>query len=337
MSSKTLTAYQAYVARSPKAKLESFSYEPQSLSHWDVEVEITHCGLCHSDLHLIQNGWKNSIYPLVPGHEIVGIVKQAGEHVSHLKKGDRVGIGWQRSACLSCEWCLDGDETLCKKNEATCNGHFGGFASHIRVDGRFAFKIPENLASENAAPLLCGGATVFSPILKHVTATSRVGVVGIGGLGHLAIQFAKAFGAHVTAFSTSPNKEKEAKELGADDFCTFKEIQSRGETIDFLMTTASGNLEWKNLLTLLRPRGQLCLLGAPEEGQIQFPIFDLLVAKKVVRGSVIAPRGEIEKMLVFAAEHQIAAKTEIFPMSDVNVALEKLAKNEIHYRAVLRN
>lgn len=337
MQTKTLTTYQAYVAKTENAKLEPFSYEPKPLSLWDVEVEITHCGICHSDLHLIQNDWKNASYPLVPGHEIVGNVVAKGDAISHLKIGDRVGIGWQRSACLQCEWCLGGDETQCKQNRATCVGDFGGFASHIRVDGRFAFKLPKNLASENAAPLLCGGATVFSPIFHHVKATKRVGVVGIGGLGHLAIQFAKAFGAHVTAFSTSINKEKESKDLGADDFCLLKDLKSHEASIDFLMTTASENLDFALFLNLLRPYGELCLLGAPAAGEIKLPIFPLLIGKKVVRGSCIGSRGEIEKMLSFAAEHNIKAKIEIFPMSDVNSALDKLKKNQIHYRAVLKN
>ena len=209
----------AHAAMAPRQTLNPFQYEPAGLGPWDVEVAITHCGICHSDIHLIDNDWGISSYPLVPGHEIIGTVEDAGAEVKHLKKGQRVGVGWQRGSCLVCEQCLKGNENLCPENRATCVGNHGGFAERIRVDSRFAFPIPDALASENAAPLLCGGATVYSPLKNYgVVPSMRIGVIGIGGLGHLALQFANAFGCEVTAFSSTPDKEKEAGLFGAHRF-----------------------------------------------------------------------------------------------------------------------
>ena len=185
----------------------------RALGPHDVEIRISHCGICHSDVHLVDGDWGMGSYPMVPGHEIVGTVAALGPEVRHLEAGARVGVGWQRGACLACESCGAGDENLCAENEATCVGHHGGFADRIRLDGRFAFPIPEGLASENAAPLLCGGATVYSPLRRWVKPSMRVGVVGIGGLGHLGLQFARAMGCEVTAISSTPDKEAEARSL----------------------------------------------------------------------------------------------------------------------------
>ena len=209
----------AFAALEKGKSLEPFSFEPKPLAPHEVEVKISHCGVCHSDLHLVNNDWGMSSYPLVPGHEVIGTVHQVGSGVTQLKPGQRVGIGWQSDSCGQCEWCTRGEENLCAKAAPTCVGRHGGFADFIRVNGRFAIPVPESLSSESAAPLLCGGITVFSPMRgAQLGAQHRVGIIGIGGLGHMALQFARAFGSEVTAFSTSADKEAEAKRMGAHHF-----------------------------------------------------------------------------------------------------------------------
>lgn len=332
---------EGYAAHKAGAALERFQYECPPVGSWDIEVEISHCGICHSDLHLIQNDWGIATYPLVPGHEIIGTVKRKGNLVSGLEIGSRVGIGWQGRSCQHCEWCIQGEENLCPRNEPTCVGNFGGFANKIVADSRFSFPIPEQLESANAAPLLCGGVTVFSPLLQHnVDPTMRIGVIGIGGLGHFAIQFARAFGCEVYAFSASPEKEEEAKDFGAHHFISSvnpKELEKAANTVDLLLCTSSARMDWKVFLETLRPKGKLVILGAPKGNIINIEGFDLIMGKKTVCGSNIGSTPVIRKMLRFAALHGIKAKTEIFPMSEANTALDKLAKNQIHYRAVLRN
>ena len=330
-----------YAAAKAGGKLESFTYVCPEIRPWDIELEISHCGLCHSDLHLINNDWTITNYPLVPGHEIIGLVKKKGALVKDLEIGQRVGVGWQRSSCNSCEWCHQGEENLCLKQEPTCVGHHGGFADKIITDSRLAFAIPQELASENAAPLLCGGATVFSPFVEHkIDATMHIGVIGIGGLGHLAIQFAHAFGCKVTAFSSSSQKQQEAKELGADHFISStdeKSLRDAANTIDFLFSTSSAHMNWDAFLGVLRPKGKLCLMGAPKEEVVSAQIFNLITGRKTICGSNIASGPVIRKMLKFAARHNIVAKTEVFPMSEINTAIDKLSKNQIRYRAVLKN
>ncbi|TFH60930.1 MAG: NAD(P)-dependent alcohol dehydrogenase [Candidatus Zixiibacteriota bacterium] len=330
----------AYAAKAAKQSLERFAYQPDNLGPWDIEVAITHCGICHSDIHLIDNDWQGSIYPLVPGHEIVGTVTQLGAQVTHLQKGDRVGIGWQRSSCMSCEWCQKGEENMCLQNEATCNGHFGGFAKAIRADGRFAFKIPDNLTSENAAPLLCGGVTVYSPLrLYDVNPSMKVGVIGIGGLGHLAVQFARAFGCEVTAFSSSPDKEAEAKSFGAHHFVVGSDkgaLEKSVRCLDFIISTVYADLDWGAYIKMLRPHGKLCFVGAAL-GPVSTSLFPLLFGQLSICGSVIGGRPAIAEMLDFAARHNIFAKTEAVPMDQVNSVIAKVRQGKARYRMVLVN
>src|ERR1700722_12792252 len=201
------------------AQLVAYKYDPGELKENEVEVRISHCGICHSDIALIDNDWGFSKYPFVPGHEIVGTVSAVGSAVKDRKVGERVGIGWQADSCGICEWCRQGDEHLCAQSQPTCVGRNGGYADAVRVNSRFAIPVPEGLESENVAPLLCAGITVYSPLRNHgVRPSSRVGIVGIGGLGRLGLQCAKAFGAEGTALSTSKDKEAEALEMGADHF-----------------------------------------------------------------------------------------------------------------------
>jgi len=328
-----------FAAKSKGGPLEPHEYEPKALEPWEIEVEITHCGICHSDISLIDNEWGNSLYPLIPGHEIVGIVKKLGSQVKEFKVGDRVGIGWQRSSCFACEWCLTGDENLCLKQEATCLGHSGGYAECIHADSRFAFLIPESLDSAQIAPLFCGGATVFSPLVHHqIKPTTKVGIIGIGGLGHLAIQFARGFGCEITAFSTSIDKKEEALRLGAHHFIVSKDeaaLKKVANSFDFLLSTVPTPLNWQTYLELLRPKGTLCFVGAQSK-PIEVPFFSIIFGRKTVTASNIGNRLDIKHLLEFAALHKVKAEIEVFAMKDVNQAIEKVRSGKIRYRAVLQ-
>jgi uncharacterized zinc-type alcohol dehydrogenase-like protein len=247
-------------------------------------------------------------------------------------------MGWQRGSCHECDLCLMGYENLCAKHEATCVGHMGGFAHRIRADERFVFPIPASLDAAAAAPLFCGGVTVFSPLLRwKVDRETRVGVIGIGGLGHLALRFLRALGCHTTAFTSSPDKRAEATRLGADDAASStdaRELRALARTFDFLLCTVPARLDWISYLQALRPNGVLCLVGAPP-GLMQIPPALLLTGQKVVCGSDIGSPGVIRRMLAFAAEHGIGAEIETSRLEDVNVALQRVRDNRVRYRMVL--
>lgn len=332
-------AFNGYAATEAKKNLAAISYEPQSVGDYDVEVAISHCGVCHSDLHLIDNDWGFSQYPFIPGHEIIGSVKKAGKLVKHLNVGSRVGIGWQRSACLQCAECLSGRENLCAQQQGTCVGNHGGFANGIVCDSRFAFPIPETLDSQNAAPLLCGGITVFTPF-EHfeVTPQMRVGVVGIGGLGHLAVQYAKAFGTEVFAFSSSDSKKADAMKLGAQHFVNSTDstqMKKVANSLDFIISTVNADLNWIDFINALRPDGRLCFVGVPP-GNLNIPIVSLLGGRKSISASPIGGRATMNRMLAFSARHNIQAQTELVPLSEVNGALEKVKSNKARFRMVLK-
>ncbi len=331
-----------YAAMAEKQPLEKFQYESKKLGDLDVEVSITHCGICYSDVHMIDNDLGMAVYPFVPGHEIVGIISGSGSKVTTLKKGDRVGIGWQGKSCNTCEWCIKGEENLCPEvfQSGTWGNPHGGFADSIIIDSRFAFSIPENLASEDVGPLMCGGITVYAPFINYnVKPSMKIGVIGIGGLGHLALQFARAFGCEVTAFSSSPAKEKEARSLGAHNFVNSKDndqILAIARSLDMIICTIHGDLDWNTYLAALRPNGKLCFVGVPSDLiSIQPP--SLIFGQLSVCGSIIGGRSAIKEMLEFAARHDIKARTEIMPMSDVNLAIARLKDNKARYRMVLKN
>ncbi len=329
----------SFAALAAKQALVSYEYEPAPLSSIDVEIQISHCGICHSDLHLIDNDWATSSYPLVPGHEIVGTVVAAGAESGHAV-GQRVGVGWQRSACMDCEQCRAGRENLCARQQATCVGHPGGFANRIRIDGRFAFALPASLDAAAAAPLLCGGVTVFAPLRRWgVKAGARVGVVGIGGLGHLALRFLKAMGCETTAFTSSPDKRDEALRLGASEAAASNhagELRAQAGRFDFLLCTVPARLDWIAYLQALKPNGVLCLVGAPP-GLMSFPAAQLLTGQRAICGSDIGSPGDIRAMLAFAAEHGIGAQVETMPLSEVNGAVQRVRENKARYRMVLVN
>jgi uncharacterized zinc-type alcohol dehydrogenase-like protein len=326
------------------AHLLRFKYDPGELKADEVEVRISHCGVCHSDVHLIDNDWGISKYPFIPGHEIVGTITAMGSLVPPTGAGlaidQRVGIGWQSNSCGVCEWCRRGEEHLCAKSQGTCVGRHGGYADAVRVNWRFAIPVPAALDSENVAPLLCGGITVYSPLRNHgVRPSWRVGVIGIGGLGHMGLQFAKAFGAEVTAFSTSKNKEAEALAMGAHHFVNTREtgaIKKLAGKFDFLLSTVNADQDWMGYINALRPKGMLCVVGVPPS-PIALQAFALVGPQKAVSGSPTGSPSDIAEMLDVAARHGVKAITERFPMDQANEAVAKVKKNLVRYRAVLAN
>ena len=317
-----------------------FKYDPGELGPQEVEIAITHCGICHSDLHLIANDWGISQYPFIPGHEIVGSVAAAGAEVKSLRVGQRVGLGWQSNSCGICEWCTRGMENLCLAAEGTCVHRHGGYADRVRANARFVIPIPDALDSEHTAPLLCAGITVYNPLRTHgINPSSRVGIVGIGGLGHLAIQFAHVFGADVTAFSTSAAKEEEARALGADHFVNARESKALKEvagTMDFVLSTINADQDWGVYVQALRPTGTLCFVGVPPS-PVTLHAFPLISGLRSITGNPTGSPYRLKEMLDVAARHGVKAKTESFPMAKANTAIEKVKKNKVRYRAVLSN
>ena len=327
----------AFAARRARGRLEAFVYTPERLGPHDVELRISHCGICHSDVHLVDGDWGVGEYPMVPGHEIVGTVAARGARVRQLEPGQRVGVGWQSGACLECDACVRGEENLCPHEAATCVGRHGGFAERIRLDARFAFPIPETLASEHAAPLLCGGVTVYAPLRRHVRPGMSVGVIGIGGLGHLALQFARAMGCEVTALSASADKETEAHAFGAHRFVLTRGsrgLRSAAGALDFLLSTVFTRLDVAPLLDTLRPNGLLCFVGVPE-APLRLDVGSMLGRQLGVATSAIGGRAAIREMLDFAARHGTLPKVQLLPLAQANAALAQVRKGRARYRVVL--
>lgn len=330
----------AYAVSSLGGALSPFTYEGVDLGAFKVEIDITHCGVCHTDAHLVDGDWSIGRFPLVPGHEIIGFVSGLGSEVRNLALGQRVGVGWQCYACWDCELCMSGNDHLCLQRKSTCVQGYGGFADRIQVDSRLVFAIPDGLSSEAAAPLLCAGITVFAPLVRFgVTFGTKVGVSGIGGLGHLAIQFAAALGAEVTAYSSTSEKEKEAVCFGAKQFLR---VNSKGDLkrteslLDFLIVTSSSAFDVDSYLSQLRPCGSLCLVGMSTQA-LEFSGASLILKQKSIVGSPIGSRAMMYRMLKFANERKVAPKTEIMKMSEANHALKKVKNNQARYRIVLEN
>jgi len=335
-----MSQIQGLAAHAAGAELLPFRYDPGKIGAQEVEIGISCCGVCHSDLHLIANDWGISQYPFIPGHEIIGSVTAVGGDVKSLKVGQRVGLGWQSNSCGVCEWCTQGMENLCPTAEGTCVHRHGGYADKVRANHRFVIPIPDALESEQAAPLLCAGITVYNPMRTHgINPSSRVGIVGIGGLGHLAIQFAKVFGAEVTAFSTSAAKEAEARELGAHNFVNTRESKAMKEvagTMDFILSTINADQDWGVYIQALRPTGTLCFVGVPPS-PISVHAFPLISGLRTITGNPTGSPYRLREMMDVAARHGVKAITERFPMAKANDAIEKVKKNKVRYRAVLAN
>jgi len=336
MSSK----FHAYAASAAHAPLEPIDFDPGELGPEDVEIHVSHCGICHSDLSMLDNEWGMSQFPFVPGHEAVGTIVALGEHAKGLNIGQRVGVGWTAYSCLSCHECLSGDHHLCARGQGTIVSRHGAFADRLRVQWTWARLLPDALDPATAGPLLCGGITVFSPLLQHsLPSTARVGIVGIGGLGHMALQFANRWGCEVHAFTTSDNKEAEARKLGAHYVHNTKrdvELKKIAGSLDLIISTINVPLDIPGLLGTLAPKGTLHVVGAVLE-PMPIPAFGLIMGQKSVSGSPVGSPTAIDRMLAFSARHSIAPITETFPISKVNDALNHLRAGKARYRIVLVN
>lgn len=331
--------FQSYAVLKQGENLQKWDYKPAPLGRQDIEIEVTHNGLCHTDIHMRDNDWNVSTFPLVAGHEVVGKVTKIGEDVNSLKIGDRVGFGWIRNSCRNCDACLRGEENICKNGyTGLIVGNHGGFANYLRAPADFAYKIPDGLDSASAAPLLCAGITVYTPLRTYIKHPGmKVGVIGIGGLGHLAIKFARAMGAEVTAFSTSVNKEKEAKEFGAHHFCQWneaEEIKKASGKQDLIISTSSSEINWEKCFELLGNNGVFCIVGLPVS-TLNIPLLPLVFGQKAIVGSVVGGRRFMKEMLEFAALNQIKPMIETMPLADINAAMDKVAANKARYRIVL--
>ena len=334
------TKFHAYAASAPHAPLEPFTFDPGALGPEEVEIQVSHCGICHSDLSMLDNEWGMSRFPFVPGHEAVGTIVALGEHAKGLNIGQRVGVGWTAYSCLSCLECLSGDHHLCSRAQGTIVSRPGAFADRLRVQWTWARPLPDALDPATTGPLLCAGVTVFSPLLQHsLFSTARVGIIGIGGLGHMALQFANKWGCEVHAFTTSDNKGAEARKLGAHHVHNTKrdgELKKIAGSLDLIVSTINVPLDIPGLLGTLAPKGILHVVGAVVE-PMPIPAFGLIFGQKSVSGSPVGSPTAIDRMLAFSARHSIAPVTETFPMSKVNDALDHLRACKARYRIVLVN
>lgn len=327
----------AWVASSPKSQFIKQDIDLGPLGDEEVEVAVEYCGICHSDLSILNNDWGNAQYPAVLGHEVTGHVVAVGPGVKGIKVGQKVGIGWTSSSCMHCRQCMSGNHNFCPESVATIIGHSGGFANRVRAHWAWTLPIPDKLPLADTGPLLCGGVTVFNPLATYAKPADRVGIVGIGGLGHLAVQFASAFGCEVTAFTSSESKFKEARDFGAHNVVSSRDsaaIQKLAGTFDLLLVTANAPLDWSSLISALAPKGRLHLVGVVTE-DIPVNVFSLLVAQRSLSSSPSGPPVVIADMLDFAARHAIKPKTEHFPMSQINKAFEHLEAGKARYRIVL--
>ena len=324
-----------YGAQKANSKLLPQSYEIKKIAPKEVVVEISHCGICYSDIHLIDNDWGISNYPFIPGHEIVGCVTQKGSQVKNLKIGQRVGIGWFSKVCEKCTYCKTDRDNMCASPEMTAVGRNGGFADYIKADKSVVYPIPEKLKSEHAAPLMCAGWTVHGAYRGYkVEPKDRVAVIGIGGLGHLAIQYGKAMGYHVTAVTSSSSKKTEAKKFGANVVVDYKNLSKLKNKFDFILVTAHADLDWTSLANTLDVDGNICFVGIPPS-PISMHAFSLIMKRIKISGNPCGSRKMMKEMLKIAAEKNIKPIVEQFKFSDVNKAIKKVKENKIRYRAVL--
>ncbi|MEM8836186.1 MAG: NAD(P)-dependent alcohol dehydrogenase [Planctomycetota bacterium] len=332
------TTVHAFAAEEAKGELKRFEYDLPDIGAGEVDIDVTHCGICHSDLSMLNNDWGMSAYPLVGGHEAAGTVRAVGEGVTNVKVGDRVGLGWFSGSCMRCRDCMGGDHNLCAESESTIVGRHGGFADVVRCKEAWAIKIPDGVDLAKAGPLFCGGITVFNPIVQFgVKPTDRVGVVGIGGLGHMALMFLKAWGCHVVAFSSNPAKTEEAKTLGAHEVVNSRDPEEFGKlarSLDFVLVTANVPLDWEAYLTTLKPKGRLHFVGAVME-PIAVQAFSMIMSQASVSGSPLGSPATTSDMLEFCARHDIAPVTETFAFDKINDAIQHLHDGKARYRIVL--
>jgi uncharacterized zinc-type alcohol dehydrogenase-like protein len=303
----------------------------------DVEVAVEHCGLCHSDLSVLNNDWGISQYPAVLGHEVIGRVTAVGPSARRLTVGQRVGVGWNSGSCMHCRACMSGSHHLCPQAQPTIVGHRGGFATHVRSHWAWAVPLPEKLNAGDAGPLLCGGVTVFAPLAMHAKPTDRVGIIGIGGLGHMAVKFAAAYGCDVTAFTSRESKFDEARAFGANHVVSSKDsaaVRKLSGSLDLLISTVNVKLDWDAMIGTLAPNGRLHVVGVVPE-PIPVAAFSLIGGQRSISGSPTGSPVAIETMLDFASRHNVVPQTEHFPMSRINEAIARLESGKARYRIVL--
>jgi uncharacterized zinc-type alcohol dehydrogenase-like protein len=334
----------AYSAASATSPLASDTIARRDLTEHDVQIEILFCGICHSDLHMVRNEWGGgTVYPIVPGHEMVGRITQVGSAVTKYKPGDLAGVGCMVDSDGTCPQCKANLEQFCPNMTLTYNSPdkhlggvtYGGYSDSIVVDERFVLRVPANLDLAGTAPLLCAGITTYSP-LRHwgVTEGKKVGVVGLGGLGHMGVKFARAFGAHVVVFTTSPDKKEDALRLGAHEVVVSRnadEMQKQAGSFDFILDTVSAKHDINAYLNLLRLDGNITLVGIPEN-PLEVAAFSLIMGRRSLSGSNIGGIAETQEMLDFCGEHNITADVEVIPIQKVNEAYERLLKSDVKYR-----
>ena len=342
-----MIATKAYAAQSATSPLGPFSLDRRDLNAHDVHIEILYCGVCHSDIHQVRNEWGGSRYPMVPGHEIVGRVVSVGSAVTKFAAGDIAGVGCFVDSCRACSNCQEGLEQYCDMGMVgTYNGveretkapTYGGYSTQIVVDENYTLKVSPKLPLDRVAPLLCAGITTYSP-LRHVGVGKghKVAVLGLGGLGHMAVKFAVSFGAEVTMLSSSPSKEKDAQALGAHHFALTSDsekMNSLRNHFDFILNTVSAQHEYSTYLQLLRTNGTMIVVGVPPSPS-QVPAFDLIAKRRSIIGSLIGGIKETQEMLDYCAEHNIASDVEVIKIQDINEAYERMIKGDVRYRFVI--
>ncbi|QIX63520.1 NAD(P)-dependent alcohol dehydrogenase [Hymenobacter sp. BT18] len=342
-----MSTTKAYAAPAASSPLAPFQFERREVGAHDVQIEILFCGVCHSDLHQVRDEWGGSIFPMVPGHEIVGRVTQVGAHVKNFRVGDLAGVGCMVDSCRTCPSCQEGLEQYCEvgmvgtyggRERGTGAPTYGGYSTQIVVDEAYTLRVPDTLPLAGVAPLLCAGITTYSPLRQwKVGPGHRVGVMGLGGLGHMAVKLAAAMGAEVTVLSTSPDKEADARALGAHKFVVTKDkaaLKSVSNYFDFILNTVSAPLDLSQYVSLLRRDGTMILLGVPPEAP-QLHAFQLIGKRRRIAGSLIGGIQETQEMLDFCAQHNIVSDVEVIPMSYINEAYERMLKSDVKYRFVI--
>ena len=343
-----MTTTYAYAASDAQSKLAPFEFQRRELREHDVQMEVLFCGVCHSDLHQARNEWKNSIYPVVPGHEIVGRVTAVGPDVTRHKVGDLVGVGCLVDSCRTCPSCEEGLEQYCENGwVGTYNGAdritgditLGGYSTQLVVDEDFVLSVPKNLDPAGTAPLLCAGITLYSPLRTWGAGPGKkVGIVGLGGLGHMGVKLAHAMGAHVVLFTTSQSKVEDAKRLGADEVEISKnpeEMEAHVNSFDLIVNTVAAQHDLNPFLNLLRRDGTMALVGAPEHDHPSPQVFNLIMKRRRLAGSLIGGIAETQEMLDFCGEHGITSDIEVIPMQQINDAYERMLKSDVKYRFVI--
>lgn len=337
----------SYAAQNPNADLAPYQFERRNVGNHDVQIEILYCGVCHSDIHQVRNEWGGAKYPMVPGHEIVGRIVKVGEHVTKFKVGDLAGVGCIVDSCRTCNSCCEAQEQYCENGMVGTYNSFekdgvtitqGGYSDKIVVDENYVLKVSESLPLERVAPLLCAGITTYSPLKQwNIGKGHRVAVLGLGGLGHMAVKLAASMGAEVTVLSTSPNKQKDAEALGAHKFIVTQnaaELKSVKSYFDFIIDTVSASHDINLYVSLLRLNGTLIMLGIPPEAP-ELGVYGLVSKRRRIAGSLIGGIAETQEMLDYCAKHNIVCDVEVIPISYINEAYERMIKGDVHYRFVI--